>query len=175
MESSSRMRRCLRRNYRGSDHCGAAANCEDQIDLNKNRQNALSSSNTSILAADAIAIEAVNDDDEQTENDSLDGRADDTEQSDVNHSKLTETCDQNLQASAESSDTQLVNDQELIQGSSPVAPGYVPSELDERIILELPSTMVRPLRVIQGTFQVSSVVLAMSIFFNHDGLNISIQ
>lgn len=155
MESSSRMRRCLRRNYRGSDHCGAAANYEDQIDLKKDREDALSSSNASILAADAIAIEAVNDDDVQMEIDSLDGRADDVEQSVVN-SKLTETSEQNLQASAESSNTQLVNDQELIQGSSPVAPGYVPSELDERIILELPSTMVRPLKVIQGTFQVRS-------------------
>lgn len=157
MESSSRMRRCLRRNYRGSDHCGAAANYEDQVDLKKNGEDALSSSNASILAADAIAIEAVNDDDEQMETDSLDGRTDDVEQSVVNHSKLTETSEQNLQAPAESSSTQLVNDQELIQGSSPVAPGYVPSELDERIILELPSTMVRPLRVIQGTFQVSSL------------------
>lgn len=155
MESSSRMRRCLRRNYRGSDHCGAAANYEDQIDLKKDREDALSSSNASILAADAIAIEAVNDDDVQMEIDSLDGRADDVEQSVVN-SKLTETSEQNLQASAESSNTQLVNDQELIQGSSPVAPGYVPSELDERIILELPSTMVRPLKVIQGTFQVTT-------------------
>ncbi|KAA0049017.1 hypothetical protein IC582_012315 [Cucumis melo] len=155
MESSSRMRRCLRRNYRGSDHCGAAANYEDQIDL-KNGEEALSSSNASILAADAIAIEAVNDDDEQMETDSLDGRTDDVEQSAGNSSKLTETSEQNLQASADSSSTQIVNDQELIQGSSPVAPGYVPSELDERIILELPSTMVRPLRVIQGTFQVTT-------------------
>lgn len=157
MESSSRMRRCLRRNYRGSDHCGAAANYEDQIDMKQNREDALSSSNASILAADAIAIEAVNDDDEKMEIDSLDGRTDDVEQSDLNHSKLTETSEQNHQASTESSNTQLVDDQELIQGSSPVAPGYVPSELDERIILELPSTMVRPLRVIQGTFQVSNL------------------
>jgi hypothetical protein len=35
----------------------------------------------------------------------------------------------------------------------------VPSEADERIIVELPSLMVRPLKVVRGTFQVSIIQL----------------
>ncbi|KAL6124354.1 hypothetical protein ACLB2K_076867 [Fragaria x ananassa] len=155
MESSSRMRRCVRRNYEGSDHFGAAANFEDQIKT-KEQENVISSSNAPILAAEAIAIETVNEDDEQGEIENMDDRAYAIEESVENQSQLSETVDKNLQAPAESDDTQVAGEPGLVQSSSPIAAGYVPSELDERILLELPSSMVRPLRVISGTFQVTS-------------------
>ncbi|GMY09403.1 BEACH domain-containing protein C2 isoform X2, partial [Fagus crenata] len=155
MESSSRMRPCLRRNYRGSDHFGAAANYEDPIEAKQDQENVINSSNAPILAAEAISMEPVNEEDEQVEIDNLDGRAHETEQIADNQPRPSGTAEQTLQASL-GSDDQLGSDQDLVQSSSAVAPGYVPSELDERIVLELPSSMVRPLRVVRGTFQVTS-------------------
>lgn len=162
MESSSRMRRCVRRNYEGSDHFGAAANFEDPIKT-KEQENVISSSNAPILAAEAIAVEAVNEDDEQGEIENMDGRPYGIEESGENHSRLSETAEKSLLAPAESDDTQVAGEPGLVQSSSPIAAGYVPSELDERIVLELPSSMVRPLRVISGTFQASLTLLTCDI------------
>lgn len=148
MESSSRMRRCLRRNYQGSDHLGSAANYEDYFQ-EKNEQS------TPILSAEAISLEAVNEDEEPVETDDSVSRVDHIEYEGDNQPRLSEAAEQTVQASQESSPTQLASDEHLVQSSSPIAPGYVPSELDERIVLELPSSMVRPLKVIRGTFQVS--------------------
>ncbi|OAY49278.1 BEACH domain-containing protein C2 isoform X3 [Manihot esculenta] len=149
MESSSRMRRCLKRNYRGSDHFGAAANYEKQIERKHDQ------GNVPVLAAEAISIEGINEDDEHAETDILDGNAYDTEQSGESQPGPLGTADENLQPSAESNDAQHAGDQDL-ESTSAVAPGYVPSDLDERIVLELPSSMVRPLMVIRGTFQVTT-------------------
>lgn len=154
MESSTRMRRCVRRNYKGSDHFGAAANFEDHNKM-KEQENGIHSSNAPILAAEAIAVEAVNEDDEQGEIDNLDGRTPSEEQSGENQPHLFETAEQSLQSTMEFGDAQVSCEPDLGESSSAVAPGYVPSELDERIVLELPSSMVRPLRVIRGTFQAS--------------------
>ncbi|KAL5564236.1 hypothetical protein UlMin_027400 [Ulmus minor] len=156
MESSSRMRPCLRRNYRGLDHFGAAADYEDHVNMKEDQENAMSTSNAPILAAEAISVDAVTEDDEQVEIDNLDGRAYPIEQNGENQSRLSETVEQTLQVPRESGDIRLVNDQDFVESSSVVAAGFVPSELDERIVLELPSSMVRPLKVIRGTFQVTT-------------------
>ncbi|OMO78627.1 hypothetical protein CCACVL1_14249 [Corchorus capsularis] len=156
MESSSRMRPCLRRNYVGTDHFGAAANYEDQSDVKKNQDDVISSSNAPILAAKAISTELVNEDDDQVEIDHVDNRANENDQSGEDLARLSEITEQPLQKSVESTDTKVASEQDLVQGASAVAPGYVPSELDERIVFELPSSMVRPLKVVQGTFQVTT-------------------
>lgn len=155
MESSSRMRCCLRRNYRGSDHFGAAANYEDHSNEKEDQENVISSSNAPILAAEAISMDAVNEDDEQGEIHNLDGKPYDIEQSGENQARLSVTAEHRLSVPVESADIRLANDHDLVESSSAVPPGFVPSELNERIVLELPSSMVRPLRVIRGTFQVS--------------------
>ncbi|KAI4356836.1 hypothetical protein L6164_000823 [Bauhinia variegata] len=134
MESSSRMRRCLRRNYQGSD-LGFAANYEDSSEEKRDQR-------TPILSAEAISMEAVNEDEEQGEIDNLDG----IEQKGEDQTTLSEEADQ----------TTLTNDEELVQSSSVIASEFVPSELDERIVFELPTSMVRPLKVIHGTFQVTT-------------------
>ncbi|XP_061339623.1 BEACH domain-containing protein C2 isoform X2 [Gastrolobium bilobum] len=149
MESSSRMRRCLRRNYRGSDHLGSAANYEDYLG-EKNDQS------TPVLLTEAISLEAVNEDEEQMEIENSDAMIDDNEDKGDNQSIFSEVVEQTVRASLESSSTQLASDEHLVQSSSAIAPGYVPSELHERIVLELPSSMVRPLKVIRGTFQVTN-------------------
>ncbi|KHF97236.1 BEACH domain-containing lvsC [Gossypium arboreum] len=156
MESSSRMRPFLRRNYTGTDHFGAAADFEEQNDVKKTQEDVISSSNTPILAAEAISTVFVNEDDEHPETDNVDSRGYVNNQSEEGQQRLSGITEQTLEKSIESKDTKLSSEQDLVQSSTIVAPGYVPSELDERILFELPSSMVRPLRVIRGTFQVTS-------------------
>ncbi|OIV89875.1 hypothetical protein TanjilG_18595 [Lupinus angustifolius] len=148
MESSSRMRRCLKRNYQGSDHL-AAANYDNYLGEENNDQSA------PILSAEAISTESINVDEEQVEIDNLDARADDFEDKIENQPIFSESAEQTVHTSLESGNSQLASDQSVVQSSSDIAPGYVPSELDERIVLELPSSMVQALRVVQGTFQSS--------------------
>lgn len=155
MESSSRMRPFLRRNYTGTDHFGAAADFEEQNDVKKIQEDVISSSNTPILAAEAISTVFVNEDDEHPETDNVDSRGYVNNQSEEGQQRLSGITEQTLEKSIEPKDTKLASEQNLVQSSTIVAPGYVPSELDERILFELPSSMVRPLRVIRGTFQVS--------------------
>ncbi|KAJ7962251.1 BEACH domain-containing protein C2 [Quillaja saponaria] len=155
MESSSRMRQCLRRNYRGSDHLGSAANYEDRYVTEKEQENSITSSNAPILSAEAISMEAINEDDEHVEIDNLDSQIYDLEQKGESQATFSGTAEQTVQAS-QSGDTKLASEDDLIQSSSAVAPGYVPSEIDERIVLELPTSMVRPLKVLRGTFQVTT-------------------
>lgn len=160
MESSSRMRRCLKRNYRGCDHSGAAANYEDHTET---KESIINPSNAPALAAEAISLDAVNEDDEQTEAETLE-RAYGMEQDAENQQRISGAAEQTTQTSVESGDNLHNSDQDLLHSPSEVAPGYVPSELDERIILEVPSSMVRPLRVVRGTFQVSFITVDKSCF-----------
>ncbi|KAK4744867.1 hypothetical protein SAY87_011179 [Trapa incisa] len=153
MESSSRMRPCLRRHYRGSDHFGEAANHEDDAENKSEQNNVIGRSDAPALSADAIAVEAVNEDDDQ-EVDKLDGRTSNGDEQ--NNNQSSETTEQDQHASIESTDIQVASDQDLVRSSSAVAPGYVPSQIDERILLELPSSMVRPLKVVQGTLQITT-------------------
>lgn len=157
MESSARMRQCLRRNYKGSDHFGAAANYEDHMDMKHDRENVIDPSNAPILAAEAISMGGINEEDEQADIDNLvESEAIDMEQNGKNQPKSSGMAEQPPQASTEYIDTPIANNQDVVQGPSAVAPGYVPSELDERIVLELSSSMVRPLRVVRGTFQITT-------------------
>lgn len=150
------MRRYLRRNYHGSDHLGAAADYEDD-----QQQNVISPSKASILAAEAISMEEVKEEDEQESIGnspvSSDGRVE--QYNEEIQTRLSGTGERPSRASAElgGGDPQVLNDQDFVRNPSAVAPGYVPSEHDEQILLELPASMVRPLRVLRGMFQVSFV------------------
>lgn len=155
METSSRMRQCLRRNYKGCDHYGAAAD-HDEVVKKLDQKNVMDPSGAPALTADAISMELENEDDEQAEIDNIEGRTSNVDPSEENQSSLSGKARQNLQVVAESSDIQFGSEQDLVQSSSAVAPGYVPSQVDERIVLELPSSMVQLLRVVRGTFQVRS-------------------
>ncbi|CAA3016145.1 BEACH domain-containing C2 [Olea europaea subsp. europaea] len=155
MESSSRMRRILRRNYHGSDHFGAAADYEDHAVQKHEKDNVISPSKASILAAEAISIEVGNEEDEQEDVAYLDSSPNGMEQHDEFHKISSGTAEQPLQTTTESRDPPVTNDP-VLPIASAVAPGYVPSEHDERIVLELPSSMVRPLKVLRGTFQITT-------------------
>nr|GMD59291.1 BEACH domain-containing protein C2 [Ipomoea batatas] len=165
METSSRMRRCLRRNYRGSDHFGAAANYDDQKPRLE-EVSAISPSKASLLVAEAISMEDANEDYEQ-ETSNSEGRVDDSQLHGEIQNQQSATAEQPLQTSKESGNPLLAAepDPTTVHSPSVVAPGYIPSEHDERIVLELPSSMVRPLKVLRGMLQVSSDYLVYYVHF----------
>ncbi|KAM3397586.1 BEACH domain-containing protein C2 [Capsicum galapagoense] len=156
METSARMRKCLRRNYGGSDHFGSAADYADHTGLREGGDQTISPSKASLLAADAISIEPVHEDYEQEDGPSMDSKSDETEHHGDIQNRLSGTAEQPLQTSSESGDPPVSNHHDMVQSPSAVAPGYVPSEHDERIVLELPSSIVRPLKVSRGTFQITT-------------------
>lgn len=156
METSARMRKCLRRNYGGSDHFGSAADYADHMGLKGGEDQTISPSKASLLAADAISIEPAHEDYEQEDGPNLDSKLDDTEHHGDIQNRMSGTAEQPLQTSSESGDLPVTNHHDMVQSPSAVAPGYVPSEHDERIVLELPSSMVRPLKVSRGTFQITT-------------------
>ncbi|KAF6160293.1 hypothetical protein GIB67_019062 [Kingdonia uniflora] len=149
MESSLRMKKCLRRDYRGSDHLGAAVDYEEHLIVRKDQDNIVCSSTASLVAAEAISMEEANEDDEQADTYNL-------EHSEENQRSQPITAQKSGQQSVDLRDAQVASAQDIVQSPSAVAPGYVPSEYDERIILELSSSMVRPLRITRGTFQVTT-------------------
>lgn len=160
---------CLRRNYRGSAHIGAAADYEDADVAQHDQQREINVSNASVLAAEAISADALNEDDEHDVKNrtSTDFDGEQHEDSHLRHSVGAET---RTQVPSSSHDVPTTSGQDFSEDASAVAPGYVPSERDERIMLELPCSMVRPLSVVRGTFQVSLMLLVLdavnySLFF----------
>uniref|UniRef100_A0A0D9YW24 BEACH domain-containing protein n=1 Tax=Oryza glumipatula TaxID=40148 RepID=A0A0D9YW24_9ORYZ len=146
-ETSSRMRRFMKRNYKWSEHLsmannyeenmllcdGAESNCSHREDADSLFANALRT-NSSIIVADAISVDGGHGNAKQTETETIYSSVDDSTSSDF------------------SSVHNLVR-------STVVAPCYSSSKNNERIIVELPSLMVRPFKVVQGTFQVTSKMI----------------
>ncbi|KAF8656375.1 hypothetical protein HU200_060757 [Digitaria exilis] len=150
-ESSSRMRRFMKRNYKGSDHLGAAADYEDRKLLSAAAQsNECNSEDASVIVADAMSMDERNLEIEQLETDTTHSSADDDQ---LQHSSAADQ--QSVKGSVGSRSSDICADRNLVR-STVLAPSYVPTEADERIIVELPSLMVRPLKVVRGTFQVTS-------------------
>ncbi|XP_013748138.1 BEACH domain-containing protein C2 [Brassica rapa] len=156
MESFSRMRQCIRRNYSGTDHLGAAANYDDQADTKSDNASKGSPSDPPVLAADVISMEIAYEDDEHGEGDHLDVKVNAEEHRRENEDRIAGSHEHASRTSAGTSDPRPSNDPELARDSSVAAAGFVPSELDERILLEFPTSMVRPLRVVKGTFQITT-------------------
>ncbi|CAF1844542.1 unnamed protein product [Brassica napus] len=132
MESSLRMRQCLRRNYTGSDHPEAAANLDSAL-------------NAPFLAVEAIPKEIMYEDDEYKD-------ANDLEHEGKNEERMSGSLEDAIELSSGISDPRPLSDQDVVQNSREV----VLKELDERIVLEISSSMVRPLRVVKGTFQITT-------------------
>ncbi|XP_020531372.1 BEACH domain-containing protein C2 isoform X2 [Amborella trichopoda] len=170
MENSLRMRRCLRRNYKGSDHGGASANYEDHPQPLKTDENNVVSdandkdvsfagnlpSNASIFIPEAISLEEGHEDEERIETENFEDNAYGIEMEGNSQQRLSETVDKHVYSVAESSNSEIPGEARFGDGGSALLPGYVLGEVDERIILEVSSSMVRPLHVIRGTFQIST-------------------
>uniref|UniRef100_A0ACD5Z3S4 Uncharacterized protein n=1 Tax=Avena sativa TaxID=4498 RepID=A0ACD5Z3S4_AVESA len=159
-ECSSRMRRFMKRNYNGSDHLGAVVNFEEQEVLSDGVEsnpchreeegtrftNALPTSSL-IIVAEAMSVDGGHEDAEQTETDTICSSVDDQLRNSLPPDPSKGSMD------SRSSDFSGVRN--LVR-STVVAPGYMSREEDKRIIIELPSLMVRPLKTVRGTFQVTS-------------------
>ncbi|XP_048634258.1 BEACH domain-containing protein C1-like [Brassica napus] len=132
MESSLRMRQCLRRNYTGSDHPEAEINLDSALDA-------------PFLAVEEIPKEIMYEDDEYKD-------ANDLEHEGKNEERMSGSLEDAIELSSGISDPRPLSDQDVVQNSREV----VLKELDERIVLEVSSSMVRPLRVVKGTFQITT-------------------
>ncbi|CAH8356562.1 unnamed protein product [Eruca vesicaria subsp. sativa] len=139
MESSLRMRQCLRRNYSDTNHLEAARNLSCP-------------SSAEFLVEEAISKKII-----MCEEDDAHGDEDDVEiEGDVgehkNEERMSGSLEDAIQLSTGISDPRPLSDQDVVQDSKEV----VLKELDERIVLEVSSSMVRPLRVVKGTFQITT-------------------
>ncbi|KAL6495424.1 BEACH domain-containing protein C2 [Orobanche gracilis] len=152
MESSSRMRRILRRNYQGSDHLGAAANDEDHMEQKHDNHKAVSPSKASVLPVEAIPTEVGNEEDEHDS--AILAGSPNGEQPVEIQTIPSGPVEQPL--TSEFTDFSVIAELHTASIPAAVAPGYVPCENDERIIIELPSSMIRPLKVLKGTFQITT-------------------
>lgn len=141
------MHRCLRRDFNGSDHSGISAFKEDPLKLERDKQN-------SIIALEALSTALVNEDDDQDAAVNVDFNTDEMWLYEDIQTRPSTTAEQQWQVPMDSSEPQVTNYQDLAQSPSATGPGYIPSEHYEIIIIELPASMVRPLKVRKGTFQV---------------------
>ncbi|KAF8765456.1 hypothetical protein HU200_008602 [Digitaria exilis] len=144
-ESSSRMRRFMKRNYNWLNHLCASVDYGEQkflcdgADSNAHHSEDGESLPTNVLSTSSlITVDGGHEHMGQGETENICRSVDD---------QLTNSLppDQSLTGSVDSRSSDL---------SGVVAPGYRPS--NDRIIIELPSTMIRPLKVVRGTFQVTS-------------------
>ncbi|KAL4567136.1 hypothetical protein LXL04_022710 [Taraxacum kok-saghyz] len=151
METPSRMHGCLRRDYKGSDHSNVASISKDTIQTNHDKDH-----KASILALESLPIELANEEDEQDTVVNIEGNTDGMWLYEDIHRRSSATAEQQLQVPMDSTEHQVINYQDFPQSPSAAGPGYIATEHYEIIILELPASMVRPLKVRQGTFQITT-------------------
>ncbi|PKA58028.1 Guanine nucleotide-binding protein subunit beta-like protein [Apostasia shenzhenica] len=175
MEGSCRMRRCLRRDYHGSEHLGAAADYEEyflhpKLDkssgigmANKSRDSstAILPSTSSILMAEAISMDERNDMEVQIENDDPNNLAN-------NQQMMLDSAQQFLNES-DAETYAAPREPDMVQSISVVAPGHVPNEFNDKLVLELSSWMVRPLKVVRGTFQITTKRIIFIVHKHNNG------
>jgi len=146
-ESSLRMRRFMKRNYNWLNHLGASVNYGEQKFLCDGADACHSEDGDSLLSVLRISSLITVDEghEQQRENENICSSVDD---------QLTDssTPDQVFTGSIDSRSSDFSGVRNLVR-STVVTPGYKTN--NERIIIELPSTMIRPLKVVRGTFQVS--------------------
>lgn len=133
---------------------GAAANYDDRL-VSDHEQKVISPTKASALAAEAITMNVEDEDDEQGDIINIDGKKYDAGSHET-ELRSSGAAEHSLKDSVESFNPQVTNNQEFVHSSSASVPGYVPSEHGERILFELSSSMVRPLKVSRGMFQVNS-------------------
>ncbi|KAI3703216.1 hypothetical protein L1987_73135 [Smallanthus sonchifolius] len=149
MESSSRMHRCLRRDFKGSDHSGVTAIGHDPMQLERDKEN-------SILALKSLTAEVRNEYDEQDSVINTDFNTDEMWLYEDIQTRPSTTGEHQWQVPVDSNEPQVSNYQDLAQSPSAAGPAHNPSEQYEIIIFELPASMVQPLKVQHGTFQITT-------------------
>ncbi|KAK8968854.1 hypothetical protein KSP40_PGU000334 [Platanthera guangdongensis] len=156
-ESSCRMRRFFKKNYKKFHYLRKAAHCEDNMQpksLEASYDIGASvtihiPSDTTIMTLEAMPTNKGNEEENQPGSIIVGDN--------IGNQHMLSTVDQSLNGAVLSRKSGASVDQNLVQPASGHAPWYAPSEANERIILELPSLMVRPLNVVCGTFQITSM------------------
>ncbi|WVZ74316.1 hypothetical protein U9M48_022515 [Paspalum notatum var. saurae] len=151
-ESSLRMRRFMKRNYNWLNHLVASGNYGEQRFLCDGADSKTCQSEdgdpllTDVFSASSLITVDEGHEHIVRETDNVCGSVDD---------QLTNSPppDHSFTGSLDSRSSDFSGVRNLVR-STVVAPGYRPS--NERIIIELPSVMIRPLKVVRGTFQVTS-------------------
>lgn len=163
IESSSRMRRCFKRNYKGSDHSGLSANYIDHYSQYEPQKTAAGHTSetedsfettlppTSVLTEEAISLKETNEDYEPVEIGIV------SDSTDSQQNRLSDTAEQSVQEVLGQGHFDSDSNQNLLQTTSAADPYYVLGNPAERVIFELSSSIVLPLKVVKGTFQVSNL------------------
>ncbi|XP_071714690.1 BEACH domain-containing protein C2-like [Rutidosis leptorrhynchoides] len=146
MESSSRMHRFLRRDFKGSDHCSVSSNSKDPIEIKQK----------STLALKALSSELANEENEQDTVVNTESYNDEMWLYEDIHTRPSTTAEQHLHVPMDSNDPQVANYQDFAQSPSAAGPDSIPSEHCEIYIIELHASMVRPLKVRHGIFQITN-------------------
>ncbi|KAJ0819058.1 putative transcription factor WD40-like family [Helianthus annuus] len=150
MESGSRMHICLRRDFKGTDHSGAAAAIgHDPKQLERDKEN-------SILALKSLSTEVTTEDEERNSVINMEINTDDMWLYEDIQTRASVTAEQQLQVPMDSTEPQVSNYQDLAQSPSAAAHANIPTEHCEIIIAELPASIVRPLKVRHGKFQITT-------------------
>lgn len=146
------MRRYLKRNYTSSLHLKTAALYEEGLAYKASKESSLHVNGSDTFFNpnipcfnSALIVEAKSTKDTEDDEEGL-------SINDLDHSMVDK---QKVSSSSVDRNSCASSDQNLVLSTLGVAPGFVPSEADERIILEAPSLMVRPLKLARGIFQVS--------------------
>lgn len=135
----------MKRNYKGTDHLGAAADYEEKKLISSSTE---LPSTASIIMADAMSLDEKHEESEQIESESM-------QSSENIQQRNSSGTDQVSKVLGEQRSSGASTDPNLVESAVAAPPGYVPTDADERVIVELPALMVRPLKVVRGTFQVS--------------------
>eukprot|EP01018_Ginkgo_biloba_P016129 Gb_14861 [translate_table: standard] len=169
MENSLRMRRCLKRYYKGTLHTGAAANYEDPQSTgvhnnddikfsDKEAEGSLANrfpTSASMLLPEQSLLEE-SQEDEGSRSDYCEDKKDDLEHDSELSQKLSEGSEELISGSAKLSRIKDAVNNPVQQGLTMASVGSVVIESNERMLLEIPAAMVQPLRFMKGRFQVTT-------------------
>lgn len=161
IENSLRMRKRLKRTYKGTDHHGAAAdyqeNAESSEGLSQSREEASRTSSplppeaAKLLPEPSVLEEIVDDETFQSDAGDFEDRREDKEYRLSISSKQSSSDDHVAAGSTALSPRATAG---LFSAAAPTHMGV--GESNEKLFLDIPVTMVQPLKVSKGIFQVTS-------------------
>ncbi|XP_057852146.2 BEACH domain-containing protein C2 isoform X2 [Cryptomeria japonica] len=168
IENSFRMRKRLKRYYKGTSHVGAAANYEHPKlahDKDENKDSVMEAENslvatlpasTSILVPEKSVLDECHDDEgNRSDLEPCEDRKDDLEHDFVASENVFQESEE-LKPEPDNFCAKEMTDNAESPNFGTILVGSVVMEVDERILLEVPAMMVQPLRLMSGRFQVTS-------------------
>ncbi|KAH9311229.1 hypothetical protein KI387_026264, partial [Taxus chinensis] len=170
MENSLRMRRRLKRYYKGTSHVGAAANYEDHkianehtIDDNKGSimdtesslVGTLPASTPMLLPEKSLLDECCDDEGTRSNFETCEDKKDDMEHDFLASENISQASEE-LKSESDNFCAKETAENADAPGLDRTPVGSVVMEVDERMLLEVPAMMIQPLRLMRGRFQVTT-------------------